>query len=291
MSRPSARAADRVVASFEGAAGAADAGFSFDAFAAKDDDVEREDERRDDDAEDSDSDSDDGDVVDVEARSVPFDEWVGRPSRDDVTEATSDESVSDSWRRAGGDDRSDRSERSGGWTAATYRTPGGASSSSSGWRRDATEPNDDDRFDGFDREGGYDRWTEASRAAFEEAKNFAGFGGGGAARSRARGTRAEPMARVCHGAILRAYQEDLVSASWAREGEDEGDEERRSGDESVAPSAVVNEAEIRDGRFVDGGWIVDDDAREDGTTAATAAAGAGKLARFGKRIGSFCRRL
>ena len=79
----SADAVDRVVASFEGAAGAADAGFSFDAFAAKDDDVEREDERADDDAGVS---YEDDDVVDVESTSVPFDEWVGRPppARDDV---------------------------------------------------------------------------------------------------------------------------------------------------------------------------------------------------------------
>ena len=261
-----ADAIDRVVASFEGAAGAADAGFSFDAFAAKDDtrpDREKKrDERKYDDAEDSDDDDDD-DVVDVEARSVPFDEWVGRPSRDDVTEATSDESVSDSRRRAGGDDRSDRSDRSGVWTAATYRTQGGASSSSSGWRRDATEPNDDDRFDGFDgfdREGGYDRWTEASRAAFEEAKNFAGFGGGGGARgSRARDAGPNRWREFVTGRFYGTYQEDLVSASWAREGEDEGDEGRRGGDGEFAPSAVAKEAEIRDGRFVDGAWIVDDD--------------------------------
>ena len=48
-----------------GAAGAADAGFSFDAFAAKDDDVEREDERGDDDAGVSDEDDDVVDVGDV----------------------------------------------------------------------------------------------------------------------------------------------------------------------------------------------------------------------------------
>ena len=260
----SADAVDRVVASFEGAAGAADAGFSFDAFAAKDDDVEREDERADDDAGVSDEDDD---VVDVEATSVPFDEWVGRPppARDDVAEATSDESDSDSRRRVNGDGRSGPSESSGGWTAATYGSPRGASSS--GWRR---ESYDDERFDGFDRfdgsdrEGGYDRWTEASRAAFEEAKNFAGFGGGGARGSRARDAGPNRWREFVTGRFYGAYQEDLVSASWAREGEDEGDEERRSGDESVAPSAVVNEAEIRDGRFVDGAWIVDDDAREDG---------------------------
>ena len=229
---------------FDGAAGAADAGFAFDTGEQSGDCID---------------DSTSRDSIAAEPADAPrsFDDWVGRKS----SARKSDDDQPSFPGYASCDRREDR---------PPFDTRG---------------PFNDlhfDRFDGFktrdsfdegfnndyrsgDAQEGYDRWANASRSALNGAMNFAGdvFGDGdenarGYSRARKENGRGNGQKNRWRefftGRFYGVYQSDLVPVRFEGDGDDRDDE---FGDVAQKTKNEKMEFEVKDGRFVDGAWVVD----------------------------------
>jgi hypothetical protein len=237
---------------FDGAAGAADAGFAFESRAS---------ETR------SAADA----VVDVEA--VSFDDWVGRrsetPGRTEETKKESTSFSSDATRENNLVDEDDLVDDE------RERTS-----------RSRSRFDEFDEFDGFDRfDGrrdastsvGYDRWASVSRNALDDAARLAaealgvdgaGFGNREVSGSRS-GERKNRWREFLTGRFYGAFQEDVVPVRFAY-----GDENDETDDESYASEtarATAGRTKKRtretavpaNGRFVNGAWVVSPEGGDD----------------------------
>ena len=266
------------VTTFDGAAGAADAGFAFRTSRAFLEGVEESQAAAD-------------IVVDVEA--VPFDDWVGQRSEEGKTKketrASRDGKDEDApFSSPDADDVDARAEDS----AADALDDDAFGFENEGFfgRDRSTRPRANERARGDRRDaygtyetGGYDRWASVSRNALDDAARLAssalgvdGAGRGGrTVAGSSSGERENRWREFLTGRFYGAFQEDVVPVRFARDARNAMDETdplaAGANEDSRERTNRVATAERRkktasdvpaDGRFVDGAWI--DDGAENG---------------------------
>ena len=265
------------VKTFDGAAGAADAGFAFRTSRAVRGLKETQ----------AAADV----VVDVEA--VPFDDWVGRRSEGGKTkeEKRASRDAKDEDAPFSSPDADDVDERTEDSAADALDDDAFVENERSFGRDRSTRPRANERARGDRRDaygtyetGGYDRWASVSRNALDDAARLAssalgvdGAGRGGrTVAGSSSGERENRWREFLTGRFYGAFQEDVVPVRFARDarnamdpltdplaaGANEDSRERTNRVATAERRKKTTSDVPANGRFVDGAWI--DDGAENG---------------------------